>query len=158
MPNWCSNSVTISGDSEKIKELGAIITKGLENDMCFQAIRPKPEDVEDWYGWNVANWGTKWDINPNNFSIEDDIIYLDFDSAWSPPIALYDYLTEQGFDVEAKYYEPGMAFVGSYEDGMDYCSDLDFSSENWRDDISSELIDWAGLEEEYEYVMDMYND
>ena len=42
-----------------------------------------------------------------------------FDSAWSPPTALYDELTLQGFRVLASYFESGMAFCGIYEDGVD---------------------------------------
>jgi hypothetical protein len=45
-----------------------------------------------------------------------------FDSAWSPPLGLYDKLFELGYDVKASYWEPGMAFCGIWDNGADnYC-------------------------------------
>ena len=43
-----------------------------------------------------------------------------FDSAWSPPVALYEYLVAQGFEVSANYYEPGMDFAGEWVNGDDF--------------------------------------
>ena len=44
---------------------------------------------------------------------------LGFDSAWSPPIAAYEKLTEMGFRIRAMYSEPGMCYAGVWEDGVD---------------------------------------
>ena len=46
-------------------------------------------------------------------------LMLGFESAWSPPIAAYEKLTEMGFRIRAMYYEPGMAFAGVWEEGSD---------------------------------------
>ena len=120
MPNWCYNSVTLShGDKTKIDALEAELQK--ENPEPFNHLCPRPaEEEENWYGWNVNNWGTKWDVTPHDWEQEDDnTIYINFDSAWSPPISLYEFLESEGWSVSAKYHEPGMGFIGAYQDGFD---------------------------------------
>jgi hypothetical protein len=46
----------------------------------------------DWYGWAIANWGTKWNIDINEKSISlienfdgEVMFYMKFSSAWSGP-------------------------------------------------------------------------
>jgi hypothetical protein len=83
---------------------------------------PKYDDSDEgmtgWYWWRVNNWGTKWDISIHNYDWVDDYeVRLGFDTAWSPPIAIYEAMQEQGIYVTASYYEPGMCFVGNWEDG-----------------------------------------
>jgi hypothetical protein len=90
---------------------------------------PKYEDgtvFVDWYMWCVENWGTKWDIGSDNGEVRglnptivDNEATMSFDSAWSPPIGLYNKLVELGYKVHASYFEPGMAFCGIYTDGYD---------------------------------------
>jgi hypothetical protein len=46
-------------------------------------------------------------------------LMLSFDSAWAPPCAAYEKLTEMGFRIRAMYYEGGMCFAGIWEDGND---------------------------------------
>jgi hypothetical protein len=87
--------------------------------------------------------------------IHDDTIEVSFDSAWAPPLGIYALLEEQGFQVEATYSEPGMAFVGRWINGLDYSGmtpdevraeipqDLD---EDYG--ISSMLEEWLAEEEE----------
>jgi hypothetical protein len=42
-----------------------------------------------------------------------------FDTAWSPPLGLYERLKALGFKVNASYFEPGMQFGGFWVDGKD---------------------------------------
>jgi hypothetical protein len=79
-----------------------------------------------WYDWCVNNWGTKWDIGSDNGEVHglnptivDNEATMSFDSAWSPPIGLYERLHNLGFSVEATYFEPGMGFCGIWHDGDD---------------------------------------
>jgi len=78
-----------------------------------------------WYDFCVNEWGTKWDVDPYDPVEYDDQhdgktgITFGFDSAWSPPIGAYEKLMEQGFEVKAYYYEPGMAFAGLWDNGDD---------------------------------------
>ena len=78
-----------------------------------------------WYDFCVGEWGTKWDVDPYNpieFDSEWDKnnkITFGFDSAWAPPLGVYEALVEQGFAVRGYYYESGMCFAGIWEDGVD---------------------------------------
>jgi HSP90 family molecular chaperone len=87
-----------------------------------QATNREKYGYATWYEHNINEWGTKWDVNSDNVEIEDaNTVTAGFDSAWSPPITAYEQLIEQGFDVVAFYYEPGMAFVGKWDNGNDDC-------------------------------------
>lgn len=47
----------------------------------------------DWYGWQNANWGTKWNASEVYWS--DDSEYVSFNTAWSTPFALLTKLSEK---------------------------------------------------------------
>jgi hypothetical protein len=113
MPNWCDNTVTITHeDKSKID----IIEAGLSNDKnkeLFNVIYPNPSGEWD-YEWSVNNWGSKWDAGVHDWGRQDDnTIWVSFDSAWSPPIALYEFMQSNGYTVEAMYWEPGMGYCGA---------------------------------------------
>jgi hypothetical protein len=63
-------------------------------------------------------------------------------------------LVEDGFEVVALYYEPGMAYVGKYDNGCDDCYDYGgHNSKTVVDLIGEELDDYFGISEsmaEYE--------
>jgi hypothetical protein len=102
-----------------------------------------------WYDFNVANWGTKWDVGDASSEVMDaNTLKASFDTAWAPPIEAYARLEELGFEVEAFYYEPGMAFVGKYADGDDDCYEYGgYTSSTVRDAIGEELDDYFGISE-----------
>lgn len=109
--------------------------------------------VKNWYDFCVNRWGTKWDVDAYDKVEYDDQhdkhgITFGFDSAWSPPIGVYEELVEQGFTVRAYYYEPGMAYVGKWEDGYDECYDFSgHTSKTVVDAIGEELDDMFGISE-----------
>jgi hypothetical protein len=111
-----------------------------------------------WYDFCVANWGTKWDVGGDDYGTptitEDGKMIAGFDSAWSPPIAAYEKLTEMGFTVGAMYYEGGMAYAGVWEDGVDDYYDLGgMNSSQVESDLPVELDEAFGISEsmrEYE--------
>jgi hypothetical protein len=184
MPNWCSNHITVRGtDPVAIKRLADAFDNG---EFCG-AVVPMPEELNitsgrlgdgaeqreleaksaanlekhgyaNWYDFNVAKWGTKWEIGGNGNEAERDEDGLGFsapfDSAWSPPIAVCEALVEQGFEVVLYYYEPGMGYCGKFEDGSD--DYYEYSGENSntvRAAIGSDLDDMFGISEsmaEYE--------
>lgn len=121
MPNWCSNVVTISSDDSELMAKVKSAAEGATDSGFFNALFPRPvEEEENWYGWNVNNWGTKWDTGVEITDQSDNEIVLTFDTAWGPPTGFYSYLVEElGYGVEAYYYEPGMAFAGTFIDGDD---------------------------------------
>jgi len=184
MPNWCSNHITVRGtDPVAIKRLADAFDAG---EFCSTVV-PMPEELNitsgflgngaeqaeleakskanlekygyaNWYDFNVANWGTKWEIGGNGdvAEVEDDGLSFSasFESAWSPPTGVCEALVEQGFEVTLYYYEPGMGYVGKWEDG---CDDYyEYSGENSntiRAAVGDELDDMFGISEsmaEYE--------
>jgi hypothetical protein len=110
-----------------------------------------------WYDFCVNRWGTKWDVDAyegENVKVENGVLEFGFDSAWSPPMGVYEELVEQGFEVVAYYYEPGMAYVGKYDNGCDDCYDYSgHDSKTVVDAIGEELDEMFGISEsmrEYE--------
>ena len=184
MPNWCSNHITVRGtDPVAIKRLATAFDNG---EFCGTVV-PMPEELNitsgrlgdgeeqrelerktaenlekhgfaNWYDFNVAKWGTKWEIGGNGDEAERDEDGLGFsapfESAWSPPIAVCEALVEQGFEVVLYYYEPGMGYCGKFEDGYDeYYEYSDENSKTVRTAIGSDLDDMFGISEsmaEYE--------
>ena len=125
MPNWCNNSVTITGPAERITALWTRASGGAEGAALLNAMRPMPEELsegEAWYSWRVENWGTKWDIDMQGLEFEEfsdgtAAISGWFDSAWSPPVDAFQAYSNENPDVdmELKYFEPGMSFVGVWD-------------------------------------------
>ena len=107
-------------DIDKIDVIENVLLK--DEPQLFNLLVPQPDDIGDgWYSWNCQNWGTKWEGSFGDFDrIDDHTIKINMDTAWSPPIAIYEALYEQGYGVKAFYLEEGMAFAGKYEDGMDW--------------------------------------
>ena len=155
MPNYCDNSVTIChDDKEKVDalydQLMLVSDNESDADDVLQYLVPNPSGEWD-YGWSVDNWGTKWDIHPEHFERDDDnTITMNFQSAWSPPTYAYDKMLEDGWEIDAYYHEPGMAFCGHYANGDDQQYEINFEDEDWKDNIPEDLIDYAGLEYDYE--------
>jgi hypothetical protein len=119
-----------------------------------QADNLKKYGAKDWYDWNIANWGTKWDFSLENVErVDQNTVRAAFDSAWAPPIDAYKKLLEMGFFIEALYYEPGMCFVGKFTgDADDFCDDyFEYGGETSatiREAIGAELDDYFGISEE----------
>jgi hypothetical protein len=99
----------------------ARVREAFEAERLCNDFLPNPNGEWTWEH-SVNTWGTKWEIAGEIDSIEDGVI-LTFDSAWAPPIGLYEKLYTMGYEVTARYYEPGIAFAGQYEDGHDECYD-----------------------------------
>ena len=136
MPNWCNNSITISGSTDTIKQLWDDAHDG-EDFGLLNAMVPMPTELEDttkgtdgdavnWYDWRVSNWGTKWDVSDEGLEYVDNKdgtshITGWFDSAWAPPIEAYNTFLDDmdGCSIEATYEEGGMDFAGIYSDGDD---------------------------------------
>ena len=156
MPNWCMNNLVLKNTKEKIDALESQLRKN-EGKEFFNLLFPRPlEEAENWYEWNVANWGTKWDVNidieyDQMVRLNDETLEFRFDTAWSPPTGFYDFLVDDGWDVSAKYYECGMGFIGQYENCIDECWDYDFDNEETLNEIPDDLREWAGLDEELEW-------
>ena len=147
MPNWCNNSVeiyhedpamlervrTAFNDGRLLDEFIPVpkdlqIVAGSVGDPAEQKKLIEQTDANrekygygNWYDFCVNEWGTKWDIGADGNPAQDipGGLMLGFESAWAPPCGAYEKLTDQGFRIRAMYYEPGMAFAGIWEDGID---------------------------------------
>ena len=111
MPNWCYNTVNVT--SEKPADLDAVMRLLGNTDEPFMAIMPRPESV-DWYDWNNAHWGCKWDADNFSISRHGDSIIMTFDTAWAPSIGVTAALADKfpSLEISHSYEEPGMAFTG----------------------------------------------
>jgi hypothetical protein len=128
-------------------------TKGWTNDEDAQKESEKriAANIEKygyptWYEYQIAEWGTKWDVGCHPSYGDDAIVTnksfsVGFDSAWSPPCAAYAKLKALGYTITAYYYESGMDFCGRWVDGFDDCYDI--SKDGIPQDISEEM----GIEE-----------
>lgn len=163
MPNWCSNVVTISHeDKEKIDILEKEFSKDNENCKPFTLLRPMPDEYKEgdsWYMWNVTNWGTKWEPSVGDVTrVDDNTLTVIMDTAWSPPVTLYEYMeSDLDYTIEAYYEECGMAFCGQFTDGFDECYEYGgMSADELEDNLPPEINEHFGLadrkrdDEEYE--------
>lgn len=177
MPNWCSNGITLRHADPAMLDR---VIKGKEG--LLMEFLPTPQDLldtvagfpgqdkeaahlaqmdrnvalygyKDWYDWNIANWGTKWDFALENIErVDANTVTAAFDSAWAPPTGAYEKLCALGFEIEAMYYEPGMCFVGKWTGNEDDYFDDYFeyggeTSETVRAAIGEELDDYFNISE-----------
>ena len=188
MPNWCNNDITLRHKDPAMVERAF---KALSDGRLLSEFFPTPQELVDtvagfpgedlreaheaqekrnlekygyknWYDWNVANWGTKWDIGGDDGltqRLDENTLQASFDSAWAPPCQAYEKLIELGFYIKAYYNEPGMCFCGVWEGDMengffdDYCEYSSETSETVREVIGEELDDYYSISEtmaEYE--------
>ena len=188
MPNWCNNRVTLTHADPVMIDRAV---KAYQQGRLLNEFIPVPQELvdtvaspgtqeealvaqrtantekfgfADWYTFCLTNWGTKWDVGGDGEFIEQDSpneVELAFDSAWAPPIAAYEQLEGLGFEIEAYYFEPGMAFCGVWtnEFGDDYCEYTDMTPDEIREQmpeiderfcISDMLEEWAREEAENE--------
>lgn len=169
MPNWCYNNFKVSGPKKDIDEFESFLDKH-EGKNWFDFFLPTPEELEkvnspnndaslaeqlyekygatDWYTWNVENWGCKWNCTADNWLREEDSISFSFQSPWSPPIHLYEFIEDHDLHVEASYLEEGMCFIGCYSDGMDDC--YEYTDVESLDMIPESLVEEWNLREQLE--------
>jgi len=182
MPNWCSNKLSIYGDSNTINDvvkflkagkglLSSIIpmpaileqTESGSADMGYDVLygdcsqhlaspwvqklgitnqealktylaNNRPQYLEQgeiqkkaidetgcrtWYDWAIKNWGTKWDVEDFDLAYIDgnEYISFDFQTAWSPPIAVIAALAEKfpAVNITFEYAEEGCDFAGELQ-------------------------------------------
>lgn len=152
MPNWCNNNLTLEHDdpamitrAKEALDRGEFLNEfipvpqdlkdtvsgfhgdGEEQRKLEAQTRRNVEKYGygNWYDYCCGEWGTKWDVGGDGQTdIHPDgrMLHTSFDSAWAPPVNAYEKLEKLGFRVNAMFYESGMCFAGSYEDG--YCDEI----------------------------------
>lgn len=168
MPNWCSNSITISSSKENIDKFEAFLNEKNGKEW-FDFFLPCPKELTDvdspnktdnvneliekyghgdWYSWSVENWGTKWNADAQDWHRDGDSVSFWFDSAWSPPTNLYAKITNEDYDVEAYYLEEGMQFVGKFSEGFD--DFYEYTDSESLSDIPDDIVENWNLRENLE--------
>ena len=174
MPNWCRNQITIqSKDKELMKRFNNDL-KSIKGEGLLHYMYPMPHELRDttkgshsvtnqefldkygfdnWYDWALHNWDTKWDVDFELDFYDDDCILLEFNSAWSPPLAVWQKFVDRypkgTFEVALlQYIESGMQFCGVH-DALDnkksvyvknYVSDNTAITKGWLlDELEHEL-------------------
>jgi len=165
MPNWCENRITITGPKEELQKLKEFV-KSDYGEFSFKKILPPPPSfrqklrqlsyqskvcvitnkMDILYYWQMENWGTKWDVDGDAgivFNEEEQSLYYNILTAWSPPLGIVESLGERFSKVciEMQYFELGNDFAGIYrmingiegvhEEGL--VDDFDFSREALED-------------------------
>ena len=132
MPNWCSNTLKMSGSTEQVDKLEKYLQHNDDDHGLLNFFIPEPLDppngkasdaLPGWYNWRCNNWGTKWEVEVRGLKRDGNTLTMSFDSAWSPPIPVYEAMHAQGWDVVACYWEPGMGFAGEWRYGRDFYLD-----------------------------------
>lgn len=104
---------------------------GLDNmDAWHKEIEETAQTSNDWYNWNIRNWGTKWDVAVSDNSEYSDtytegptpngenlVVYYNFNTAWSPPFPAIAKLSEQ---------YPSLLFTLSYEEETGWGGECEF--------------------------------
>ena len=156
MPNWCSNTIEIEGTKEQINAFVSFLDEQNGKEW-FTFFKPTPPELkeEGWYEWNIENWGTKWNcdaqdwVKVDNPSADESSVTFWFDSAWSPPTALYEFIEATStLNIKASYNEGGMGFVGEFVDGVDECFNYECLED--LDSIPEHLVDEWNLAEQME--------
>lgn len=102
MPNWCYNTIVVTGDK---KSVNTILTKlsllddrdGIMEELIGLGDIDKESYTtgDTWYNWNINRFGTKWDVPKSDFmgnlqidsdDEEESGFTTSFDTAWSPPV------------------------------------------------------------------------
>ena len=78
-----------------------------KTNLC-ERVRPQPPEIrdgkgEEWYQWNIDNWGTKWgtyELKAHPVCGDQNPVLITFTCAWGPPHTLVlelilDYLREE---------------------------------------------------------------
>ena len=151
MPNHTDNRVILSHDDSQQIDMIYNIMNTEDTPLC-QTLIPMDAKLLDisgfsddykpqgWYSWRLEHWGTKWDIyNATCERMDENTLVLSFDTAWSPPIPVFDKLVDMGFEVNARYLDEGWMYIGEYIDGNDWTTD----------DVESVVTEYPDLDLEF---------
>ena len=127
MPNYCDNTATITGPIDIISKIKSILEDDNGDLLNYMVPQPNFEGDQDWYTWNVENWGTKWPISEVCINDDDELdsIEFGFSSAWAPPVTAFETWArgQDGVTFQLDYFEPGIGFVGTATYDGEYFDD-----------------------------------
>lgn len=182
MPNWCTNTLVIQGDPEEMEQLVHIVEED-SKPFSLNSVIKMPQELKDqsspvrdevvgksnlekygakdWYDWAIKNWGTKWDVDAR---IVSDItspmlpglrtITYEFDSAWNPPLDVYDVLAARfpNTNIYACWDESGCDFAGyrMYRKGelLKQVDEASYSGRSFHYNPTDDIFDYFPSEKE----------
>ena len=159
MPNWCNNSITITGPKATIADLWTRAKTAQDGEFgLLQAMVPMPEALRgttsptpqegqanykgeqplvdgatNWYDWAVNNWGTKWDVSDEGLEFEDTEDGYATISGW------FDSAWAPPVQAYNTYLEQNreVSVVSIYEEGgMDFAGHYEDGNDDYMEGIS----------------------
>jgi hypothetical protein len=114
-------TINEKGNAELEEELGMLAKfypePNYEEIKGSLATNESERIMPSWWNFRVNYWGTKWDVDIDIATSDDDFIHITFDSAWSPPVQwLYKVAQDYpNLDFKLEYEESGVGFKGVLE-------------------------------------------
>lgn len=159
MPNWCNNSITITGPKDTIADLWTRAKTAQDGDFgLLQAMVPMPEALRgttsptpqegqanykgeqptvdgatNWYDWAVNNWGTKWDVS------DEGLEYEDTEDGYATISGWFDSAWAPPVQAYNTYLEQNreVSLVSFYEEGgMDFAGHYEDGNDDYMEGIS----------------------
>lgn len=134
MPNWCGNTLQVTGADDDLKKFAEATEYVADNDpenspeergpLSFARLVPLPtaEDGTLKYGSASDIWGTKWDVSDASLAKQAGVYTYDFQTAWAPPDAWLHKVAPMFPDLHFRLFfeESGENFSGvlEYDKGM----------------------------------------
>lgn len=177
MPNWFYFTVNVNGKKEDVQAFVENVkgseefeTEGREFD--FNHFVPQPDNifrenigsdkkreldaigVPNWYDWNNANWGTKWNAHCDFLDdSHDDSITYNLSTAWAFPSPVIQAMID-------KY--PNLQFlIEGEEESLEYGVYVDSANEIWEeeepmhwDEHEDREVYWSGDGDVWRYMDD----
>jgi hypothetical protein len=128
MPNWCHNSMNITGSIDDIARFKqaciGVVFAGEQAQLNFNKIAPMPAGMASTTAldWAREHWGTKWNAHAFHVHVDEPGRYdVYFDTAYNPPAPIWRKLGEMfpALNFALSGCEPLMdfAFEGTIENG-----------------------------------------
>ena len=160
MPNWCSNSINITGPADQVKTLWEQAQANWKNEDygLLNAMVPMPKELrettsptpqegqanykgpqplidgcDNWYDWAVKHWGTKWDIDV------DGLEYTDNGDGTAQISGWFESAWAPPIQAYDKFLDDmdGCSLYATYEEGgMDFAGIYDNGSDDYMEGLS----------------------
>ena len=112
-----NKTLTFKGSVPRPKSLDITSPAQTDEEKRIAEDNLKKYGHKNWYDWNIANWGTKWDANCH--SVEEDTeygeVHIHFETPWCPPLEWLEKVSARypslQFDMSVE--EESNAFIGN---------------------------------------------
>ena len=95
-PNWGLLQDPKRGEFSKVEQM-----KSPNGDVICESRRWSDGSQDDrWYNWRLHHWDTKWEAYDKELEdVDEDTFRVTFNTAWSPPEAIYAKIREKFSDL-----------------------------------------------------------